>query len=519
MHRIDHIELDIITRQSSMTNRIEEELCLLGTTGFWEPLDKVFDTLSDPDAVWSIGKLSIDLYISADGDWRSQLLQQLLQQLELYFSRHAVSSLAKITARTDTAAQQRQISSGEEVPDISILSLSQRRVEDFLFYLRAGSYPRLSDAAFYTQDYLETEFLAILRQYAGLWRDFVDEYCHLAAIVSKRLVTHCPGRLQQLLLELLLPSEAGTIWKAGDHWIRHLQKAALSLRQSHPPDMIFRQAALYEVLSRWHALPPIEQLLYEIAGKWLQVVWGDTRKEWRHLHGRIMQSFRHSMRQDIAAGPQQTVSSSLQALLASALPKTFPSAREIPEFIRETAFASPDNKPSAAGTTYDTAHAGMVLLYPYVRHFFDHLHLLDDKGSFCDETARHQAVYWWHYLASGDMELPEYACALGKILCGMPIGEPLVHRPQWRRDDLAETERLLQTFIGHWQILRDCSVPALRETFLLRRGTVEKVREEWHITVDPQAVDILLDSLPFTLSAIRMPWMDALFVVHWNHSL
>ena len=62
------------------------------------------------------------------------------------------------------------------------------------------------------------------------------------------------------------------------------------------------------------------------------------------------------------------------------------------------------NKPKSAVLEEEVfvSNAGLVLLWRYLRHFFENLGLLQDRA-FKDELAQHRAVYFLGYLATGRM--------------------------------------------------------------------------------------------------------------------
>ena len=68
--------------------------------------------------------------------------------------------------------------------------------------------------------------------------------------------------------------------------------------------------------------------------------------------------------------------------------------------------------------------AGLVLLHPFLRIYFDAVGLLEGE-SFRDESAQQTAIYLLYYLATKQTDAPEYELVLPKLLCGWPLNEPV----------------------------------------------------------------------------------------------
>ena len=112
-----------------------------------------------------------------------------------------------------------------------------------------------------------------------------------------------------------------------------------------------------------------------------------------------------------------------------------------------------------AGDSMVVDHAGLVLLHPFLERFFDGLGLCDEEG---DLTDRPRAVGLVHHLATGAREVPEYETTIAKVLCGLPLDEPVDREPEFSDDELDESEALLLAVVRHWDALRSTTPAALR---------------------------------------------------------
>jgi hypothetical protein len=164
------------------------------------------------------------------------------------------------------------------------------------------------------------------------------------------------------------------------------------------------------------------------------------------------------------------------------------------------------------------ANAGLVLLANYAPRLFEVLGLLEGDA-FVDEAARHRAVHCLVYLSDGHTDSEEHEWVLNKLLCGVPIDEPVP--PAKPLDAIKPTlDSLLSAVIAHWNALGSTSPEGLRQTFLRRIGRlVEHEAYEgahWRMKVQPAPYDMLLDQLPWSYGTIKLPWMKGAIHVDWR---
>lgn len=157
-------------------------------------------------------------------------------------------------------------------------------------------------------------------------------------------------------------------------------------------------------------------------------------------------------------------------------------------------------------------NAGLVLLHPFLAPLFDTLAI--SSGERLLEPARALALL--HFLASGQDTGPEYALALPKILCALPLTANVEAGIVTRAVEQAEAFEMLEAVITHWRKLQSTSPDGLRGAFLMRPGKLSERNGEWVLQVEAHAADILLGDLPWGVSAIRLPWMEQILWVEWN---
>lgn len=165
---------------------------------------------------------------------------------------------------------------------------------------------------------------------------------------------------------------------------------------------------------------------------------------------------------------------------------------------------------------YPVANAGLVILWPFLGHFFSHLGLLDeDRRSFLSFEMRQRAVGLLQVVAAKDAASPEYLLPLNKLLCGLPPETPLDLGQPLREEEIAECENLLEAVIAQAPILREMQPDGLRGSFLLRPGLLGMQDNAWLLRVERQTYDIVLERFPWNWEWVKLPWMETPLRVEW----
>ena len=115
----------------------------------------------------------------------------------------------------------------------------------------------------------------------------------------------------------------------------------------------------------------------------------------------------------------------------------------------------------------------------------------------------------------GTEEAPEYILPLNKILCGLSLEEPLPLVMAITETEKQECEELLQEVIVNWQKPGSLSTDGLRESFLVRDAILSAENKGWKLTVERRGYDVLLDSMPWSFSHIKLSWMQELITIEW----
>lgn len=239
-----------------------------------------------------------------------------------------------------------------------------------------------------------------------------------------------------------------------------------------------------------------------------------------------------------AASPQQTAEALARGGVASVgqADASHPDQAAVPAMgSRSAHHASADDrqaassaKPFLAGREPPTSaghivsQAGLVLLHAYLPRCLDVLGLYPSgqRGPLADHLWPRAAALL-HWLATGRDGALECELGLIKTLLGRRDQhgehEPLSHGlPTLLPHEREEADALLRAVLGHWRALKGTSVAGLRQSFLQRRGWLEARDQASLLRVEPAPYDVLLGSLPWGMSLVRLPWMAQPLHVEWS---
>jgi hypothetical protein len=158
-------------------------------------------------------------------------------------------------------------------------------------------------------------------------------------------------------------------------------------------------------------------------------------------------------------------------------------------------------------------NAGLVILHPFLKFFFEGLELMKNN-QFVDQESRHKAVHLLQYMVTQEKQTTEDQLILNKLLCGIHPTEPVPLSVNLTDDDLDECDNLLKAVLKQWTALRSDLPEAIRSTFLNREGILIR-NSGWTLKVKRNTLDILLDRLPWGISLIKLPWNPEIIYVEW----
>jgi Contractile injection system tape measure protein len=160
-------------------------------------------------------------------------------------------------------------------------------------------------------------------------------------------------------------------------------------------------------------------------------------------------------------------------------------------------------------------NAGLVILHPFLPALFEHLQLVQNNN-WISEEAQHRAVAVTAFLVTGETRMPEFNLALNKFLCGLQTTDVLLQADEIDSHTQQACEEMQQEVIKHWSSLKNTGVASFRETFLQREGKLSNTDNGRLLQVEQKAVDVLLNTLPWGIGVIKLPWMKEILHTEWN---
>ncbi|MFO0355981.1 MAG: contractile injection system tape measure protein [Sphingobacteriaceae bacterium] len=161
-------------------------------------------------------------------------------------------------------------------------------------------------------------------------------------------------------------------------------------------------------------------------------------------------------------------------------------------------------------------NAGLILLWPFFTFYFKKLELINDDNKFVSKTTANRAAHLLEYLVTGSKKAKEHTMLLNKLLCNIPRNHPLNPSIKLKREEIDLSKELLHIAISRWEIIKNTSFEGLRESFLKRAGKIEWDDEKVYLKVESKSYDMLIDKIPWSISVIRLPWMEKPLHVKWR---
>ncbi len=182
--------------------------------------------------------------------------------------------------------------------------------------------------------------------------------------------------------------------------------------------------------------------------------------------------------------------------------------------IEENTLTYPLEKPLSETDVQYVENAGLVLLWPFLSHFFKHLGLTEEN-QFINGEALQRGIALLHYLVFEENEPAEYDLVLNRILCGMDLDRVFTLEKPITENEAEECSQLIKAVITQIPILKKMSVSGFRGTFLIRKGVLSQGDGVWLLRIERTTFDVILDHFPWGMNWIKLPWMTIPIQVEW----
>ncbi|MBW4891587.1 hypothetical protein KXQ82_17810 [Mucilaginibacter sp. HMF5004] len=180
-----------------------------------------------------------------------------------------------------------------------------------------------------------------------------------------------------------------------------------------------------------------------------------------------------------------------------------------------TGIDTEEDKPRNSKDTIYINNAGLVILNPFIATYFIRLGMMQE-GKFVDTETQHRAVHLLQYLVNGATHTPEHELVLNKILCNVPIAEPIPIEITITENEKQVSEDLLKAVTNRWEKMQNTGIQSFQASFLQRDGALNFKDDAWNLRVEQRGYDVLLQTLPWNIGMIKTPWMDHFLYVEWT---
>jgi hypothetical protein len=479
-YAVDKLIVEMIVRDRRQAVALRGEVAEVCETVILPELEKILSQLSGAEEILLIDRVEIDAGFTSEGKLRVTLADAVCRQLEdklpdIIAETRVRSSLSPAAFRTGRSGLG------------AVLSPPSAAEEVLVHFLKTGTLPWWAGRREY--GCIDDLCADMLQGDPAHVRDFARRVCADPAAV-RRFVGRFSGSICAELLAVLAPARAGSI-----------------------------QARLIDLVvtceqSAFVAMPAPE--IHRIFWRRVLGCYAQDRKMSAAADA-ATESVLDAMRR-VTTTPRRTI----LATLRETAQKQSAFRSELPAWLFAAAGSEGRPQPDAdEGRTDDARlgrlhieNAGLVLLWPYLRTFFEGLGLMQG-GAFAGDKSVVRAICLLQKLVIPHDDVPEYDLALCKLLCGWPVLAPLETDFSLSEAEETEGDALLRTVVSHWSALKNTSVEGLRTSFLQRAGVLEERDDAWLLYVERKAYDLLLERLPWSLSVVKLSWMRKTLFVEW----
>lgn len=183
------------------------------------------------------------------------------------------------------------------------------------------------------------------------------------------------------------------------------------------------------------------------------------------------------------------------------------------ELINEAIELDEEDKPES----YFIENAGLVIVWYHFPQLLKHLGLVQNR-QFVDTKAQMKALTVLDFIVFGNRKIKEHGLTLNKLLVGLEPEDTIeISLPLSDNEIVIINDFLEEAIIKQWAILKNTSIEGLREAFLKRSGKLTRTANGWFLQVESKGgIDILLDSLPWGLSFVKLNWMPKPLIIEWK---
>ncbi|WP_265429438.1 contractile injection system tape measure protein [Chryseobacterium sp. YIM B08800] len=158
-------------------------------------------------------------------------------------------------------------------------------------------------------------------------------------------------------------------------------------------------------------------------------------------------------------------------------------------------------------------NAGLILIHPFIKTFFEHCDLIDLKTQ--QLINPELCAHLLHYIATGKTNAPEYDMVFEKFLCNIPMHQTINRHIKLSRKHKTQAKNVIESVQHNWSSMKKSSVALLQNEFFQRPGKLVVTDHDYTLTVEQKTQDILLKNLGWGLGLVKLPWKKKFMFVNW----
>ena len=456
-HIIGKQFLEVVFKDRQEGMGLQNQLAAVYKEKILPLLEAVLNEQDHKDYVIAVDEITIDAGVLSSKNWEQELAERAVQQFKAILQQKLISPFPKRQQVTDNAVVASAVEGVQWTEDIVF------QYQELVRFLTTGSMP------FYGRTNSLYDISVLLLAKKDPWQTTVHKEALFRLLLTsrqalERLVRQCDAVLIEEIMQWL--NEDGL-----PHEVNHVLVRLIS-------DLYTRQAVRYSLLL-------------------IQTARRKQITETPAPAGLI----RQLVEKNGLVADDPVLNHQLKHITES-------DAEAIPD-------AEEEVKPGQKEPTWHIGNAGLIILHPFLVPFFTKVGLLGNKQQWISRDAHQRAVLLSQYLVEGETRIPEFRLTLNKLLCGYPLQDTLDNKLVLTELEKAEAESLLLSVIEHWRALKNTRVSTLQASFLQRPGKLTSTEKGWHLLVEQQAFDVLVQSIPWTISRIKTPWMENGLLVDW----
>lgn len=489
MHLIHSNSFDIQCSSSDFGKELHQQLGYLLEKEFYPKLEKLFEIYEQNNYTWSIDLLELELPNISKKNWKSEIVNQSLFQIEEF--------LKKNRPLIQNIPDENKITSGMFVSDGNYASLL------FFDFLKSGILDENS---------ISNKLVKIISE-IEINTDFIKkliEYFGINPVLLIRWVFSVPDDFKEKVLNHISDFPV--------HLSRILEIIIKnSTAAPHEIDGVYNQFLKKNLLpTQWIELFQWVIYLYPKVTLNKELMQSFITLSEKHFHilpkdlNSLTEVIRHSRQIDISEVSPESVKffQELKERFSNETNK-FDDNQYIDDIIQ-------NEFTEKTVDIYFITNAGLVIFHPFLEKLFEQLDLYKN-GEWNEPYSRHKAILLTQYLITGRDEFYENELILNKILCGLPVKSEVNTKLQITEKEKDKCRSLIEAVMEHWKTMSGSSFEALRETFLQRAGKLDlSSTYSYELWVEERGVDVLLAQLPWGIGMIKTPWMVYYLTCNWN---